>query len=66
MDFQMFEILTASMLYSANLHHRVKFRAVGQAVPEIWPYIEFFEMAAVCHIGFSNVEIFNCPYPSKV
>ena len=26
-DFQKFEILTASMLCSANLHHRAKFRA---------------------------------------
>ena len=26
-DFQKFEILTASMLGSANLHHRAKFRA---------------------------------------
>ena len=26
-DFQKFEILTASMLYSANLYHRAKFRA---------------------------------------
>ena len=26
-DFQKFEILTASMLFIANLHHRAKFRA---------------------------------------
>ena len=40
-DFQNFETLTASMLCSANLHHPAKFRA-GQAVPEIWPFIDFF------------------------
>ena len=36
---------------------------VGQAVPEIWPFIEFFKMAAVCHLGFSIVGNFNCLYP---
>jgi len=25
---------------------------VGQAVPEIWPFIEFFKMATVHHLGF--------------
>ena len=42
------------------------FVQVGQAVSEIWQYIEFFKMAAVRHLGFSNVGNFNCPYPSEV
>ena len=59
-DLHEFEILAASMLCSANLHHGAKFRAGRQAVPEIWPYIEFLTMAAVRHLGFSNA------YPSEV
>jgi len=40
--FQRFEILTASMLCSANLHHCAKFRAGRyKDVPEIWPLIDF-------------------------
>jgi len=31
------------------------FVQVGQAVLEIWPFIEFFKMAAVRHLGFSRV-----------
>ena len=31
-DFQKFEILTASMLCSANLHHHAKFRSRDMAV----------------------------------
>ena len=41
------------------------FVQVGQAVPEIWPFIEFFNMAAVCHLGFLKVGNFNCPYCSE-
>ena len=63
-DFQKFKILTASMLCSANLQHRANFVQVGQAVQEIWPYIEFFIMAAVCHLGLTNFGNFNCPDPS--
>ena len=40
------------------------FVQVGQAVPEIWPYIEFFKMAAVRYLGFSKVRNFNCLHPS--
>ena len=42
------------------------FVQVGQAVPEIWPFIEFFKMAAVRHLGFSTVGNSNCPCPSEV
>jgi len=41
------------------------FVQVGQAVPEIWPFIEFFKMAAVCHLGFSKVGNLNSRYPSE-
>jgi len=51
-DFQMFEILTASVLCSANTRHRSNFcadwsnRCRGMAV------FRFFKMAAVRHLGF--------------
>ena len=41
------------------------FMQVGQAVPEIWPFIEFFKMATVRCLGFLKVGNFNCPYTSE-
>ena len=62
-DFQKFEFLTASMIALPICTTVPNFVQVGQAVREIWPFIEFFKMAAVCHLGFSKVGNFNCPYP---
>jgi len=60
-DFQKFKILSASMIYSANLHHRAK---VSQAVPEIWPFINF-QNGRGTPSSISNSSKFNCPYYSK-
>jgi len=61
-DFQKFEILTASMLCGANLHHRDKFCAgrSSRSINGHMPFIEFFKMAAVRHLGFV-VRLFGQP-----
>jgi len=64
-DFQKFEILTASMHCSAICITVPNFVQVGQAVPVVWPFIEFFKMAAVRHLGFSKDGNLNCRYPSE-
>ena len=51
-DFQKFEILTASMLCSANLHHRAKFRAGRSRRCRDMAVFRFLKMAAVRHLGF--------------
>ena len=48
-DFQKFEILTFAVPISTTVPNFVQ---IGQAVPYIWPFIEFFKMAAVRHLGF--------------
>jgi len=64
-DFQKFEILTASMLCSANLHHSAKFHADRSSRSGDMAVYWFFKMAAVRHLRFLKVENFNCPYPSE-
>jgi len=59
-DFQMFEILTASVLCSANMRHHSKFCA--DRSNRYMAVFQFFKMAAVRHLGFLKVENFNCPY----
>ena len=63
-DFQKFEILTASTPLQCQLAPpcQISCRSVN-AVPQIWPFIEFSKMAAVRLLGFSKVGNFNCPYP---
>ena len=62
-DFQKFAILTASMLCSANLHHRAKFRACRSSRSGVMAVYRFFKMAAVHHLRFLKVRNFNCLYP---
>ena len=67
-DFQKFEILTASTLvcFAVPISTTVpNFVQVGQAVPEIWPFIEFFKMVAVRHLRFLKVGNLNCRCPSE-
>ena len=56
-DFQKFEILTASMLCSANLHHCAKFRAGRSSRSGYMAVYWFFKMAAVRHLWFWQFKI---------
>ena len=60
--FQMFEILTASVLCNANMRHHSKFCA--DRSNRYMAVFQFFKMAAVRHLGFLKIGNFNCPYPS--
>ena len=63
-DFHMFEILTASVLCSANMRHHSEFCADRSNRYGYMAIFQFFKMAAVRHLGFLKVGNFNCPYPS--
>jgi len=50
-------------LRMTNVRHRAKFHADRSSRCGDMAAFDFFKMAAVCHLGFLKVGIFNCPYP---
>ena len=64
-DFQTFEILTASMLCSANLRHHDKFRADRSNHCGDMAVFHVFKMVAVRYLRFLKVGNINCPYSSE-
>jgi len=56
-DSQKFDILTASMLCSANLHHRAKFRAGRSSRSGDRPFIDFSRCRPSAILDFQKLEI---------
>jgi len=48
------------------MHHHAKFSVDRSYRCENMAVFYFFNMTAVCHLGFLKVGNFNCPYPSEV